>query len=216
MFYNFPTIFPLSSEPQFGLQVKIDLLWNGFVAHCKIHDVFHISLLTPVHEDTVPGRTQPPPDPVTITEEGEDPQEHYIIDQYINSAWVKNRNGTWTFKYLVKWVGYDNQDATWEPRDKLEADAKDSKQHLGEGDDDFDLEEDFFTRHPDAPRPDDPVNKRERKLKPFADLAEWDKNLKKHRDAPEPSTSKAELQKIKKAVKADRIPGKGTRSRPYG
>jgi hypothetical protein len=34
LFYDFPTIFSLSSEPQFGLQVKFDLLWNGFVAHC--------------------------------------------------------------------------------------------------------------------------------------------------------------------------------------
>ena len=31
---NFPMILPLSSEPQFGTQVKFDFLWNGFVAHC--------------------------------------------------------------------------------------------------------------------------------------------------------------------------------------
>ena len=37
MIYNFPMIFPLSSEPQFDLQVKIDLLWNSFVAHCTTH-----------------------------------------------------------------------------------------------------------------------------------------------------------------------------------
>ena len=98
----------------------------------------------------------------------------------------------------------------------MEADAKDSKQHLGEGDDNFDLEEDFFTRHPDAPRPDDPVSKREKKLKPFASLAEWDKALKKHQDAPDPPVPEEQVQRVRKAIRADRIPGKGTRSRPYG
>jgi hypothetical protein len=62
------------------------------------------------------------------------------------------------FKFLVKWVGYP--DFTWEERDQIEKDTKDSKQELGEDDDDFDLEEDFYTTHPDAPRPDDPVEKR--------------------------------------------------------
>ena len=122
----------------------------------KIHDVFHISLLTPVKTDQITGRTHPPPPPIVVKDPvTEEPEEHYVIKRYLDSRWVKTKEG-WDFQFLVEWEGYD--DHTWESREKLEADTKESKQELGPDDDDFDLEEDFYSKHPDAPHHNDPEN----------------------------------------------------------
>ena len=125
----------------------------------KIHDVFHISLVTPVREDKIRGRTQPPPLPVIVQDPGaEEPEEHYRMKQYLDSRWVKTKDKKWEFQFLVEWDGYD--DHTWESRDQIEKDAKESKQELGEDEDDFDMEEDFYSKHPDAPHHSDPEAER--------------------------------------------------------
>ena len=49
---------------------------------------------------------------------------------------------------------YDFIADTWEDADGIDSD--DGPQVLGEDDDDFDLEEDFYRRHPDAPKRTDP------------------------------------------------------------
>jgi hypothetical protein len=125
----------------------------------KIHDVFHVSLLSPVKEDRVPGRTQPAPAPILVSDPGSDePEEHYQMKRYLDSRWIKTKDNSWNFQFLVEWEGYD--DHTWESRDQIEKDTKDSKQELGEDDDDFDMEEDFYSKHPDAPHHTDPVSER--------------------------------------------------------
>ena len=86
-----------------------------------------------------------------------EPEEHYVIKRYLDSRWVKS-GGKWDFQFLVEWEGYD--DHTWESRDKLEADTKESKQELGPDDDDFDLEDEFYSKHPDAPHHNDPEMER--------------------------------------------------------
>jgi len=77
----------------------------------------------------------------------------------------KERN----FQFLVEWEGYD--DHTWESREQIEKDAKDSKQELGEDDDDFNLEEDFYSKHPDAPHHADPEKER----------FEWNQKVKRRK-----------------------------------
>ncbi len=125
----------------------------------RIHDVFHISLLSPVKTDQIKGQTQPPPPPVLIKDpETEEPEEHYQIKRYLDSRWIKTKNNKWDFQYLVKWEGYD--DHTWESREKLEHDTRESKQELGPDDDDFDLEEEFYSKHPEAPHHNDPEKER--------------------------------------------------------
>ena len=76
----------------------------------KIHPVFHVSLLEPYHANTIPGRTQPPPPPVTIEDEVE-----YEVDKILDSKIERNK-----VKYLISWKGYGPHEHTWEPAESLE------------------------------------------------------------------------------------------------
>ena len=62
----------------------------------KIHNVFHIELLTPVTEDSDFNRRQLRPAPV-ITEEGE---EQWEVDHVV--AWEKRKEGLF---YQIRWTG---------------------------------------------------------------------------------------------------------------
>ena len=71
----------------------------------KIHDVFHVNLLTPYRETEFHGSnyTQPPPD--LIREE-----EQYKVEQVLDEC----NYGRWKKKqYLVKWKGYPDLDNQW-------------------------------------------------------------------------------------------------------
>ena len=79
----------------------------------KIHPVFHVSILrlyrTPdsiAHHPLQP----PPPDPVTIND-----AEEFKVDKILNHRKWHNRQ-----EYLVKWVGYPDHDASWEPAAHLD------------------------------------------------------------------------------------------------
>jgi len=127
----------------------------------KIHNVFHISLLTPIKEDRIPGRTIPPPEPIMVIQQGDETtpetkEQYYIMECYVDSWWIINLNREWEFQFKVKWDGYDN--LTWENHTRLNIDvARTNQQYLRPGDDDFDMEQEFFERHPEAPHHDDPV-----------------------------------------------------------
>jgi hypothetical protein len=75
----------------------------------KIHPVFHMSLLEPYHNDTIPGR-EPTPSPPVIIEQNEE----YEVEQIIDSRIHRN-----TLQYLVHWKGYTIMDRTWEPKAHL-------------------------------------------------------------------------------------------------
>ena len=128
----------------------------------KIHNVFHISLLTLVKEDCILGCTVPPPDPITIIQEGEKvnldiEEQYYIMEWYVNSQQIINTIAEWEFQFKVKWDGYNV--LTWETHSRLNEDAaRMNQQYLQPGDDDFNMEEDFYERHPDAPHHDDPIS----------------------------------------------------------
>ena len=71
----------------------------------KIHDVFHVDLLTPYRETEFhgPNYARPPPD--LINEE-----EQYEVEQVLD----ERNNGCWKKKqYLVKWKGYPDSDNQW-------------------------------------------------------------------------------------------------------
>jgi hypothetical protein len=56
----------------------------------KIHNIFHISLLTPVRDNRILGHAQLAPDPITIRQKGDTPKEetteqHYIMEKYMDS-----------------------------------------------------------------------------------------------------------------------------------
>jgi hypothetical protein len=76
----------------------------------KIHPVFHASLLDPHHANTIPGRTQPPPPPVTV----EDALE-YEVEEVLDSRIRHNK-----LEYFVDWVGYAPHERSWEPASYLD------------------------------------------------------------------------------------------------
>src|SRR5258708_18018226 len=125
----------------------------------RIHNVFHVLLLTPVKKDSIPGRTQPPPPPILVRDfRAEEPEEHYQMKQYLDSRWIKTKDNKWQFQFLVEWDGYNNH--TWEPREQIERDSEQSKHEVGEDERHFDMEEDFYNKHPDAPKHTDPEGDR--------------------------------------------------------
>ena len=92
----------------------------------KIHDVFHVSLLEPYFPNSIPGRTQEPPPPVTIEGETE-----YEVNEILDSKILRRR-----LLYLVDWKGYAPSERSWEPAKHL---------HCPE------LVQDFHTRYPLKP-----------------------------------------------------------------
>lgn len=74
----------------------------------KIHDVFHVSLLSKVREDMIRPFSKPPA-PETI-----DGEEEYEVEDIVDSE----RHATGWF-YHVKWKGYGPENNTWEPKENL-------------------------------------------------------------------------------------------------
>ncbi len=71
----------------------------------KIHPVFHVSLLEPYRESTIPGRLPTPPPPIEINKE-----EEFEVSKFIDSCINRRR-----LEYLVHWQGYEVSKRTWEP-----------------------------------------------------------------------------------------------------
>ncbi len=76
----------------------------------RMHDVFHVSLLKPYHEE---GACQPPP--ITILLDGE---EEFEVDVLLNHRSAPGRNSKKS--YLVRWTGYGPEHDTWEPECNLQ------------------------------------------------------------------------------------------------
>ena len=83
----------------------------------KIHDVFHVDLLTPYRETEFhgPNYARPPPDLVGGEEQYEVEQ---VLDECNHGCWKKKQ-------YLVKWKGYPDSDNQW-----LDAKDMDNAQEL--------------------------------------------------------------------------------------
>ena len=80
----------------------------------KIHDVFHVDLLTPYHETDIhgPNFAQPPPDLINGEEE-------YKVEEILDSRrYGQGRK----VQYLVKWKGYPSLDNQWVNWDDMHAD----------------------------------------------------------------------------------------------
>jgi transposase InsO family protein len=78
----------------------------------KIHPVFHVSLLRPYMDPAeTPNRDVPPPPPPAVTI---DSQPEFEVE-----AILDHRRRHRQTQYLIKWVGYPDHDATWEPESNL-------------------------------------------------------------------------------------------------
>ena len=78
----------------------------------KIHDVFHVDLLTPYHETEEHGEnyTQPPPELI-------DGEEEYQVEEIIDERINRRKK-----QYLVKWLGYPVSENSWINAKDLHAD----------------------------------------------------------------------------------------------
>jgi len=79
----------------------------------KIHDVFHIDLLTPYHEMSSYGTNYIRPPPVT-----EENDEEYKVE-YIHDTRRHGRGHK--LQYLVHWKGYPTADDSWVDHNDLNA-----------------------------------------------------------------------------------------------
>jgi transposase InsO family protein len=96
----------------------------------RLHPVFNVVKLVPAPDDPIIGRkrnTHPPP--TLIDEEGE---EHYEVESVLDSRLIRGK-----LHFLVKWKGYGYEENRWIPENDLHAP---------------DLLQEFYTRHPGAPR----------------------------------------------------------------
>ncbi|MBW0491545.1 hypothetical protein O181_031260, partial [Austropuccinia psidii MF-1] len=77
----------------------------------SVHPVFHVSLLEPVKNSTIPNRHQLPPPPVLVEE-----KEEWEVAQAL--ALKLKRGDLW---YLVEWKGFSEEPerTTWEPASSL-------------------------------------------------------------------------------------------------
>ena len=85
-----------------------------------------MSLLEPYFPNSIPGRTQEPPPPVTIEGETE-----YEVNEILDSKILLQR-----LLYLVDWKGYAPSERSWEPAKHLHCPK---------------LVQDFHTRYPLKP-----------------------------------------------------------------
>ena len=74
----------------------------------RCHPVFNVSGLRRYEENSIPGRQQPPPPPITDL----DGNTRYIVDAVVDE---RKRRGR--MEYLVQWRGYSEN--TWEPIEHL-------------------------------------------------------------------------------------------------
>jgi hypothetical protein len=100
--------------------------------HWKIHDIFHVNVLSEAKPDTIPNRVNPLPPPVKVNDE-----DFWVMEKYVDAQWFRNR-----FQFKVRWEGFTEEHDTWENTEDIDSD--DGPRLLQEGDKDFDLEEDFY------------------------------------------------------------------------
>jgi chromodomain-containing protein/p58 integrase-like protein len=81
----------------------------------KIHPVFHVSLLRKYVENysKFPGRSVRPPPPVQV-----DDHKEYEVEKILDQRERVRGRGR-QVEYLVKWKGYPEYDASWEPVSNL-------------------------------------------------------------------------------------------------
>ena len=73
----------------------------------KIHNVFHVDLLTPYVETQAYRENYPQPPPEIIDGEEEYEAEMIIDDRYIRQGWKRKK------QFLVKWEGYSRSKNSW-------------------------------------------------------------------------------------------------------
>jgi len=121
----------------------------------RIHNAFHVSLLSRTREDTIPGRAAPPQPRVTLNE-----QELWVIDRFVNSCWFRGK-----FQLKVRWKDQTEEQDDWRDYAIILRESAGWRAELGVGSNDLEdpigpMLHDYYERHPGAPRHDDPPHRR--------------------------------------------------------
>lgn len=94
----------------------------------KVHDVFHVSQLQPYKPPSIPGHAeaQAPPPPVVVDpndQGGGDTEPQYEVKEVVTSICAKakgaGKHSDDAIWYQVRWIGYDQDDPTWEVWDNV-------------------------------------------------------------------------------------------------
>jgi len=124
---RFATIGPYRITEKFG-ELNYRLQLPKQMMDKKVHNVFHISLLTKAPHNEIIRRHPTNPPPIII-----DSEEEWEVEEILDSRF-KNRQ----LQYLIKWTGTNSAENSWEP-DKNLANAPEAIS-------------DFHNKHPEAPR----------------------------------------------------------------
>ncbi|KAJ8506975.1 hypothetical protein ONZ45_g10598 [Pleurotus djamor] len=86
-----------------------------------VHPVFHVSMMEPHTQNTIPNREPPPPPPIAV-----DASLEYEVKAILDSKWDRRKKKC-PLHYLVEWEGYANtaEATTWEPANAV-ANAKEA------------------------------------------------------------------------------------------
>ena len=76
----------------------------------KIHPVFHVCLLKPYKDSTIPRQLQAPSPPIEV-----DGAEEFEVSEILDSRINRGK-----LEYLVHWQGYEVYERTWKPAANLE------------------------------------------------------------------------------------------------
>src|SRR5258706_3576190 len=122
----------------------------------RVHNVFHASLLSRTKEDTITGRIPEAQPVVKILE-----RELWVIDQFVNSRWFRGR-----FQLKIRWEDQNGKQDDWRDYSGVLQALAAWRQELVLGDEEKEdpvrtLIEEYYRRHTDAPRHDDPPYRRQ-------------------------------------------------------
>jgi hypothetical protein len=109
----------------------------------KIHNVFHINILSEAVPDTIPHHRKPTPPPVKVNDE-----DFWVMEKYIDARWFQNQ-----FQFKIHWDRFSEEHDTWENTDDIDSD--DGPQVLEDGNEDLNLKVDLYQQHPDTAKQTD-------------------------------------------------------------
>lgn len=90
--------------------------------HMKIHDVFHVDLLTPFVETLAHGPAYTPPPPDLINE-----HEKQEVEAILDS---RHKGHYGPLQYLVKWKGFPSSENEWVDKTLMHTDELITRFHL--------------------------------------------------------------------------------------
>ncbi|GBG74892.1 hypothetical protein CBR_g19405 [Chara braunii] len=86
-----------------------------YLRQARVHDVYHVSLLRPYRRpsERFAGRPYERPPPIMV-----DGHEEFIVSNIVSRRVTDDTPPR--IEYLVRWKGYPNEEATWEPLEHLQ------------------------------------------------------------------------------------------------